>query len=464
MMKLSVIVLAAGQGTRMRSPLPKVLHPIGGRPLLGHVLQAIATLPVSDICVVVPPHEDRIQNACVDLASQMDLSVYTVPQSQPLGTGHGVREALSLWEPSGDYVLITCGDTPLLTGEILQHFWERVSHESGKSEGHGMGVIGMRPQVPGAYGRLICDVGGDVVSIVEAANASEAEKAITLCNSGVFLVPTAWLKDLVGRIQPSAPKGEFYLTDIVHLAKSQSGIQGRCVVTEGPEEVFLGVNTQQELAQAEALLQQRWRAQLLAQGVTMMAPETIFLSYDTRIGSGTLLFPHVFFGPGVMVGESCTIRPYCMLTACRLESHVRVGPFAHVRPGSVLEKTSRIGNFVEIKNTVLASGSHVDHLSYIGDSDVGENASIGAGTITCNYNGFEKFRTTIGAGAFVGSNTTLISPVVVGKNALIAAGSVITKDVPEEAMAFGRARQAQHLEAAKKFREKALAAKINRSK
>jgi bifunctional UDP-N-acetylglucosamine pyrophosphorylase/glucosamine-1-phosphate N-acetyltransferase len=446
-MTLAVVILAAGKGTRMRSSLPKILHPIGGLPMIGHVLAAAAALQPSEIVVVIPPQAQEIESYLQGLASE-DVNIKLAIQHQAKGTGDAVTAALAHVSVGVERVLVLCGDTPALTVQTLSklcQFQESLPQPS-------LALFAMELCNPGSYGRLIVS-GQDVREIVEAAVASPEQLSINLCNTGVLVVNTQLLKELLNAVKPNLESGELYLTDVVALSH-QCQAPVRFIL--GAEEEFVGVNDRAQLAWAEGILQTRWRKALMVSGVTLLNPESVYLSFDTVVGQDTVIYPHVYFGTGVKIGQNALIRSFSFLQQCVVEDSVKVGPCAHLRPGACLEAGSRVGNFVEIKNSVLASGAHVDHLSYIGDATVGANAAIGAGTITCNYNGFEKFSTVIGEGAFVGSHSTLVAPVTIGAQSIVAAGSVITRDVPEGALVFARSRQMHREGYAATFRRRAL--------
>jgi bifunctional UDP-N-acetylglucosamine pyrophosphorylase/glucosamine-1-phosphate N-acetyltransferase len=446
-MTLAVVILAAGRGTRMKSSLPKILHPIGGLPMVGHVLAAASGLNPSEIVVVIPPEARDIESYLEGLASE-GVNIKCAIQQQARGTGDAVKAALAHVSVGVERVLVLCGDTPALTIQTLAKLSE--FHESLPQPS--LALYAMEPLNPGSYGRLI--VSGQVVSqIVEAAVASPEQLSIKLCNTGVLAANSQLLEELLNAIEPNAQSGELYLTDVVAFAHQR---QAPVRFLLGAEEEFVGVNDRVQLAWAEGILQNRWRKALMLSGVTLLNPESVYLSFDTLVGQDTVIYPNVYFGTGVKIGQNALIRSFSFLQQCVVEDRVKVGPCAHLRPGARLESGSRVGNFVEIKNSVLAAGSHVDHLSYIGDATVGANAAIGAGTITCNYNGFEKFSTAIGEGAFVGSHSTLVAPVKIGSQSIVAAGSVITQDVPEGALVFARSRQMHREGYASTFRRKAL--------
>ncbi|MBN9564819.1 MAG: bifunctional UDP-N-acetylglucosamine diphosphorylase/glucosamine-1-phosphate N-acetyltransferase GlmU [Alphaproteobacteria bacterium] len=445
-MTLAVVILAAGKGTRMKSSLPKILHPIGGLPMIGHVLSAATALNPSEIVVVIPPEALEIEAYLQDMASN-GVNLKLAIQTQAKGTGDAVKVSLDHIGENIESVLILCGDTPALTGKTLSKLCEFHKNISQP----GLALYAMDLQNPASYGRLVV-CGQEVTAIVEAAVATPEELTITLCNTGVLIANMPLLKGLLNAVKPNPQSGEVYLTDVVELVH-QRGAPAHFIL--GAEEEFVGVNDRTQLAWAEGVLQTRWRKALMLSGVTLLAPESVYLSFDTVIGQDTVIYPNVFLGAGVKVGQNALIRSFSFLQQCVVEDNVKIGPCAHLRPGATLKSGSRVGNFVEIKNSVLACGSHVDHLSYIGDATVGVNAAIGAGTITCNYNGFEKFPTTIGEGAFVGSHSTLVAPVTIGAQSIVAAGSVITRDVPEDALAFARSSQMVREGYAATFRRRA---------
>ncbi|HTH98436.1 MAG TPA: bifunctional UDP-N-acetylglucosamine diphosphorylase/glucosamine-1-phosphate N-acetyltransferase GlmU, partial [Stellaceae bacterium] len=420
----AILVLAAGQGTRMRSDLPKVMHRLAGLPMLGHVLATARSLG-SEIGVVVGPEMASVER----LAAGHRL----IRQQERLGTGHAVAQARGAFAGiEASTVLVMYGDTPLITPETLARMVE-----TRERSGAAIVVLGMRPEPPGAYGRLVM-AGDDLVAIVEAAEASPEQLAIPLCNSGVMAIDGRHIWPLVAQIGNANAKGEYYLTDIVAIARAQ-GLAAR-VVEAGLEELT-GVNSRAELAAAEAILQRRLRARAMAGGATLIDPDTVYFSADTRLGQDVVVEPNVVFGPKVTIGNRVEIRAFSHIEGAQVADDVVIGPFARLRPGAHLAEGVHVGNFVEIKNTRMGAGAKANHLTYLGDADVGAASNVGAGTITCNYDGFDKFRTTIGQGAFIGSNTALVAPVTVGDGAITAAGSVVTHDVAADALALGRARQ-----------------------
>ena len=427
--RFAAIVLAAGEGTRLKSATPKVLHEIAGAPMIRHVLGALAPLGPVETVVVVGAGMAAVERA-VRPAS-------TVVQSPPRGTADAVRAARPALADRLDGVadvLVLFGDTPLLRSETLAGLLA----ERRRAPAAAVAVAGFRPADPAAYGRLVQGPDGGLLRIVEARDASPDERAIRLCNGGIMAIQARHLFELVDRIGNDNAKREFYLTDIVGLARER-GLACRAIELAADE--VLGVNTRAELAGAEALMQQRLRGRAMDEGATLIAPETVFLSSDTRLGRDVIVEPHVVFGPGVTVADNVRIRSFCHIEGAEIAAGAIVGPFARLRPGAVLESDVHVGNFVEVKASRLGAGVKASHLSYLGDSEIGAGTNIGAGTITCNYDGFNKFRTIIGERAFIGSNTALVAPVTVGDDAYVATGSVITTDVPADALSIARGRQ-----------------------
>lgn len=423
----ALIVLAAGIGSRMVSDLPKVLHPVGGFPLLAHALSSGRALAPERIVVVTGHGADAVTAAAT---RHCPLAV-SVHQAEQKGTGHAVaqaRQALSGFE--GD-TLVLYGDTPFISATALKDM------AAARQSGADVVVLGFHAANPGRYGRLIVDC-GRLLRIVEFKDATKDEQEVTLCNSGVIMAANSLLFDLVSQVGTENAAGEYYLTDIVDLA-NQRGLQCATVTCDQAE--TLGINTRAELATAEAVFQTRQRALMMAEGVTLIAPETVFFSADTAIGRDTVIEPNVVFGPGVTVSSGVQIRAFSHIEGASIAKGALIGPYARLRPGADLGANTRVGNFVEIKNAQIAEGAKVNHLSYIGDATIGPDSNIGAGTITCNYDGVMKHRTAIGARAFIGSNTMLVAPVTIGDDALTASGSVITSDVPDGALAVARARQ-----------------------
>ena len=442
----AAIILAAGQGTRMKSPLPKVLHPVAHRAMLDHAIDAAEGLGCERIVVVVGTHSPEVRAHVVKRLGEAAVAV----QDPPMGTGHAVRAAEQALAGFDGEVVVTYGDVPLLKAADIEPVFQA----------EGVTVIGFEARDPGAYGRLILD-GDTLTAITEAKEASAEILAITACNSGVMAAPAALLFSLLADVRNDNAKGEYYLTDVVELAR-KGGHPTRAVFAA--EDAVMGVNSQAELAQAEALFQSVQREAFLAAGVTMSAPDTVHFAWDTQVGGGTVIEPFVVFGPGAVIEGGARIRSFSHIEGARVASGAEVGPYARLRPGADLAKGVKVGNFVEVKNVKMAEGAKANHLAYLGDGSVGAGANIGAGTIFCNYDGFNKARTQVGAGAFVGSNSSLVAPVVIGDGAIVASGSVITEDVPADALAFGRARQTLKPDAGAAFREKAKAQKAEKSK
>ncbi|MEH3121482.1 MAG: bifunctional UDP-N-acetylglucosamine diphosphorylase/glucosamine-1-phosphate N-acetyltransferase GlmU [Sphingomonas phyllosphaerae] len=441
--KIAVVVLAAGKGTRMKSDLHKVLHPIAGRPMLLHLLASAATLSPERTVVVTGAGREQVEAAVTPLGAKIAV------QAEQLGTGHAVmqaREALAGF--TGD-VLILYGDVPLVRAETMRAMLDRLDGEDAPA----VVVLGFRPADAGAYGRLIVAEGGDRLDkIVEYKDADAAERAVTLCNSGLMAARGELLFDLLARLGNDNAAGEYYLTDVVELS-------GAAVVVEASADEVTGVNSRGELAAVEAMWQQARRAQAMADGATLIAPETVWFAHDTVLGRDVTVEPNVVFGPGVSVADGATIRAFSHLEGATVGARADVGPYARLRPGAVLAETAKVGNFVEIKKATVGVGAKVNHLSYIGDAEVGARANIGAGTITCNYDGFFKYRTVIGEGAFVGSNSALVAPVSVGAGAIVGAGSVVVRDVTADSLALARGRQEERDGWAKRFRDAMTAKK-----
>ncbi len=429
----TAIILAAGMGTRMKSALPKALHAIAGRPMLAHLI-ATAEAVFGHIAVVIGPGMETLAT----LAAPHP----TIIQHERRGTAHAALQAAAQFG-TGE-VAILFADNPLITRASLERLLD-----ARKERGAGLALMAMRPADPARYGRLVTE-DGRITRIVEWADASEAERAIGLCNAGALCGPADRLAAWLRAIRPDNAQGEYYLTDLVGLAVRDGAA---VVAVEAPEEELQGINSRAELAAAEAVMQHRLREAAMAGGATLTAPETVFLTVDTVLGPDTVVGPHVVFGPGVVVEGPAEIRAFSHLEGCRIGAGAIVGPYARLRPGTVLGARAHVGNFVELKAATLGEGAKVNHLSYLGDASVGAGTNIGAGTITCNYDGYAKHRTEIGARVFVGSDSVLVAPVRLGDGAFVAAGSVVTKDVAADAMAFGRARQVDVAGGAARFRE-----------
>ena len=423
-MPTALIILAAGQGTRMNSERPKVLHELAGAPLFAHALRAGATLEPERVVLVVGHGGAAVKKA----AHALDPDILVAEQDQQLGTAHAVSQAApALAGFDGDAVVLY-GDTPFISSETLQKM--RAAREKAD-----LVMLAFEAAEPGRYGRMVVE-GDRLVRIVEYKDATEAERAITLCNSGVVMAPAPLLLELAGAVSNDNAAGEYYLTDIVALA-NQRALRASIVTCDEAE--TLGINTRAELAAAEAAFQGRARAEALASGVAMAAPETVIFAYDTVVGRDAIIEPHVVFAPGVTVESGARIRAFSHLEGCHVSRDAIVGPYARLRPGAELAEGAKVGNFVEIKNAQISAGAKVNHLSYIGDAFVGEGANIGAGTVTCNYDGVMKHHTHIGARAFIGTGTYLVAPVSVGDEAMTATGTVVTRNVEDGALAIGRA-------------------------
>lgn len=449
-MKTSLIILAAGKGTRMNSELPKVLHPIAGDAMLIHAMASGATL-APEHTVVVAGHGAQ---AVTKAAQEFEEAATVVVQTEQLGTAHAVDQAKDALAGFEGTAIVLYGDTPFVSPETLEDMMSA-------SEDADVVVLGFEAADPGRYGRLIMD-GLSLERIVEFKDASEAELKVTLCNSGVIACKSELLFELIAAVGNDNASGEYYLTDIISLARAR-GLNATAVTC--PEAETLGINSRAQLAEAEAAFQTRARALLMENGVTMQGPETVFLARDTFIGRDTLVEPHVVFGPGVTVESGAHIRAFSHLEGCHVSRGATVGPYARLRPGTELQENTRVGNFVEIKNATVAEGAKVNHLSYVGDAFVGAKANIGAGTITCNYDGVMKHHTHIGANTFIGSNTMLVAPVHIGDGAMTGSGSVITSDVEPDALALARAPQVEKPGMARKLMDilKAKKAKKQRS-
>ena len=437
---VAAIVLAAGKGTRMKSDLHKVLHPIAGQPMLSHLLASVDTLAPEHKVVVVGAGREQVEPL---VASQGGSVVVQDPQH---GTAHAVLQAReSLVGFSGD-ILILYGDTPLVSTATMERMLARLN----AADAPGVVVVASRPSDPAAYGRILADADGTIVKMVEHKDATEAEKAVDLCNSGLMAVRSEELWSLLDRVGNDNAAREYYLPDIVMLAASDG--RRSAMIETGADEVA-GINSRAELAAVEALWQQGRRARAMADGVSLVAPETVWFAFDTEIARDTRIEPNVVFGPGVRIGEGVRIRAFSHIEGASIGAGAEIGPYARLRPGAEIGEQAKVGNFVEVKKARLGKGAKVSHLSYIGDADVGASANVGAGTITCNYDGFLKYRTNIGAGAFIGSNSALVAPVSIGAGAMVAAGSVITRDVEADALAIARGAQEAKPGRAKRFRE-----------
>lgn len=422
------VILAAGEGTRMKSDLPKVLHAVGGRPLIDAVLESARAGGASRFAVVIGAGADKVRAHLGKTAQNAEV----FEQKERLGTAHATLAARDALVDHEGPVLVLFGDTPLVRPATISALTDRLA------VGADIALLGFETEAPTGYGRLIIK-DGRLVAIVEEKDADAATKAIRLCNSGIMAFRQGLLPELLEAIGNANAKGEYYLTDAIAVAAAR-GLRAEAVIGEDESE-FVGINDRAQLAAAEAIFQRRMRVEAMAGGVTLVAPETVFFSFDTRLGRDVVVEPNVVFAPGVDVASGATIRAFSHLEGAKVAGGAIVGPYARLRPGADLAENVHVGNFVEIKNARVDRGAKVNHLTYIGDASIGARTNVGAGTITCNYDGFFKHKTIIGADVFVGSNTVMVAPVTVGDNSLTAAGSVITADVPGDAMAFGRARQ-----------------------
>jgi bifunctional UDP-N-acetylglucosamine pyrophosphorylase/glucosamine-1-phosphate N-acetyltransferase len=439
------IVLAAGEGTRMRSSLPKVLHPVAGQSLLAHVLGAAPNGAGAALAVVVGPEHRAVEEEVRRL--RPDAATYV--QGARLGTAHAVLAARQAIARGADDLLVAFGDTPLISAATFERMRAPLNN------GAALAVLGFRAADPTGYGRLLVE-GDRLVAIREQADASPAERAIKLCNAGVMAFDGRRALEIIEKIGNTNSKGEYYLTDAVAIVRDL-GLEA--VVIETSEDEVRGINTKAQLAEAEAVMQARLRKAALEAGVTMSAPETVYLAADTSFGNDVTIEPFVVIGPGVSIADGAVIHSFSHIVQASIGRNASVGPYARLRPGTLLGDGARIGNFVETKAATLEAGVKVNHLSYIGDAHVGANANIGAGTITCNYDGFGKHKTEIGKGAFVGTNSSLVAPVKIGDGAYIGSGSVITKDVPDDAMAVERGQQTNREGGAARYREMKMKAK-----
>jgi len=448
-MSTALVILAAGKGTRMNSDLPKVLHPIAQAPMLEHAMRAGRALD-PDRTVVVAGHEADMVRAAT---TEIDPDATVVLQEEQLGTGHAVLQARAALEGFQGDVVVLYGDTPFVSADTL----ERMIAARSRAD---LVILGFEAADPARYGRLIMD-GESLEKIVEFKDASEAERAITFCNSGLMACDAEVMFRLLDKVGNDNASGEYYLTDLVELARAD-GLAVTAVAC--PEDETLGINSRADLATADAVFQARARAELLDLGVTLMAPETVYLAFDTIVGRDSVIEPNVVFGPGVTVESGALIRAFSHLEGCHVSRGAKIGPYARLRPGAELAEDTHVGNFVEIKNAEIAAGAKVNHLSYIGDASVGEATNIGAGTITCNYDGVMKHRTEIGARAFIGSNTCLVAPVKVGNEAMTATGTIVTKDVDDGDLAIARAQQTNKPGRARKLMDTLRAKKAAKAK
>jgi bifunctional UDP-N-acetylglucosamine pyrophosphorylase/glucosamine-1-phosphate N-acetyltransferase len=439
--RFAVVILAAGEGTRMRSETHKVLHPCASRPLMLHLLDRVDALGADKRVVVVGKGREQVEAAIAGRDATVAF------QAEQKGTGHAVQQAQAALEGYDGPVLVLYGDTPFVEAETLRRMLDRLDGDGGP----GVVVLASCPADPGKYGRIILGEGDHIAKMVEFRDATEEERAVRLCNSGMMAVRAKDLFRWLGEVGNDNAAKEYYLPDIVNLAAAE----GReAVVIEGDPYETAGVNSRAELAHLELEWQRRRREEMLDQGATLIDPESVWFAYDTRLARDVTVEPHVVFGPGVEVAEGAVIKAFSHIEGAIIGAKASIGPFARIRPGTRLAERTKVGNFVELKKARVAEGAKVNHLSYVGDAEIGAGANIGAGTITCNYDGFGKYRTVIGAGAFIGSNTALVAPVTIGDGAVIGAGSVITEDVEADALAVERSEQKGISGWARRFRER----------
>ena len=421
----AAIILAAGKGTRMKSDLPKVMHAVGGRPMIDWSIDLARNVGCSKIVVIAHPSQTVLIDHVTELLGEGAIAF----QDPPQGTGHAVRCAEEALEGFVGDLVVLYGDSPLVPPAAIEDLYAAL--ETGAS----LGVLGFEAAEPGLYGRLILAADGDLDAIVEAREASPAQLAVRLCNSGVMAGRAETMFRLLAKVTNQNAKGEYYLTDLVGLARAEGAI---CKAVQCGEDALIGCDSKADLAEAEAIFQSHRRLEAMNAGVTLVAPETVFFSHDTNLEADVIVEPNVVFGPGVHVRSGARIRAFSHLEGADVAAGCEIGPYARLRPGTVLQPNVRIGNFVETKNTQMGEGAKANHLAYLGDGTIGANVNIGAGTIFCNYDGFMKYGTTIGEGAFIGSNSALVAPVEIGKGAIVGSGSVITKDVEADALAVAR--------------------------
>ncbi len=439
------VVLAAGESKRMISSKSKVLHEVGNQEMIVHVLKALAGANIDKVALVLGRDAHAVEQA----ARRVGLPVSVFIQTERLGTGHAVLAARDEINQNYDEVIVVYGDTPLITADPLNAALD------GVRQGHDIAVIGFQAGDPTGYGRLLTK-NGELVAIREEKDASDEERKTRYCNSGLMAINGKKAIEYLDRITNNNAKQEYYLTDLVEIARATNGT---AVAVEAPEDELAGCNNRAELAMLEAIWQNKKRKALMLSGVTMIAPETVFLSHDTEIEPDVTIEPNVIFGPGVRVQSNAVIHAFCHIEGALVGSGATVGPFARLRPGADLGQDSKVGNFCEVKKAKVGAGAKINHLSYIGDAEIGERSNIGAGTITCNYDGINKHLTVIGKDAFIGSNSALVAPVSVGDGALVASGSIITEDVPANAAAFGRARQVNKPDHAATIKQRNIAFK-----
>jgi bifunctional UDP-N-acetylglucosamine pyrophosphorylase/glucosamine-1-phosphate N-acetyltransferase len=443
---IAAIILAAGKGTRMKSDLHKVLHPIAGRPMLLQLIDSFERAGATRSVVVAGAGREQLEAAVVGHPVTLAL------QAEQLGTAHAALQAKDALAGFDGTAIVCFGDTPFLDAATIARLATRLEAPDAPR----VVMLGFRPDDPKAYGRIIARADGSIAKMVEYKDATQAERAVDLCNSGVTAVRAADLWPLLESVGNDNAAGEYYLPDIVMLALADGD---RAIVIETDADEVIGINSRAELAYAEARWQAKRRDQAMADGVSLIAPDTVWFAYDTRLGRDVVIEPNVFFGPGVSVGDGAVIHAFSHIEGATIGAKAEVGPYARLRPGAVLGEKSKVGNFVEMKKAVLGPGAKANHLTYLGDAEIGAGANIGAGTITCNYDGYFKYKTVIGAGAFIGSNSALVAPVNIGAGAIVGAGSVVTKDVEADALAVARGTQEARAGWAKRFRDAMTAKK-----
>jgi len=438
-MSRAAIILAAGKGTRMKSSTPKVLHKVGGRPMMAWTTDLASQLGCERTVMVVGPQFEDVKTAASELVGAENVCV----QKEQSGTATAVQAACDALRGFEGNAIVLYADTPLIPVDVAEGAFKALE------EGASISVLGFDAEEPGGYGRLIVNEDAGLDRIVEAKDATPEEAAVTLCNSGVMAAPWPLMDELLSEVDNNNAKGEYYLTDLVGLARGRN--LGAAAVACQEDDV-LGVNSRVQLAEAESVFQYRKRVEFMEAGVGMIDPDTVYFSWDTQIGNDVLVEPNVVFGTGVSVESDVTIKAFCHFEGCKISSGAVIGPYARLRPGADIRNDARVGNFVEVKNLTMGQGAKANHLSYLGDGEVGANANIGAGTIFCNYDGFFKYKTVIGEGAFVGSNSSLVAPVTVGDGAMVGSGSVVTKDVSDDALAVARGKQTEKEGWSKRFR------------
>lgn len=436
---LSILILAAGKGSRMKSDLPKVMHKVAGREMLNMVIDEAKLLEPQDIIIVVSEEMADFQEKILNTHPEVKISFAL--QKERKGTAHAVRIGLENLQNIGKKCLILYGDTPLISHHTLQNMLAKLDDFS-------LCVLGFEEKEENSYGRLVVDENGHLEKIVEFKDANLEEKRITLCNSGVMAIDSAHIHELLSKVKNHNSAAEFYLTDIIAIAGK---MDLKCSFIKTASEEVLGVNSRVELAKIELIKQNQLRKKIMDEGTTLLDPSTVYFSFDTKISNDVTIHPQVFFGPKVVIEKNVEVKSFCHIEGAEIKSGAVIGPFARIRPESKIGKNVRIGNFVEIKKSEIATGAKVNHLSYVGDAEIGEESNIGAGTITCNFDGYNKFKTKIGKKVFVGSNSALVAPVEIGDDAVIGAGSVITKNVEKDDLAVTRAKQITIPEGGKKF-------------